>query len=487
MNTELLSVAQMSAADAAAISTRISGETLMEAAGAAVAEAIIDRWSARAVTVLCGPGYNGGDGFVVARLLAKRGWGVRLVLHGDKQNLSGDAAIMALRWEGAINALDENALDGAGLVVDGLFGAGLARPLDGLLKHTVKSINSRGLDCVAIDIPSGIHGDSGEIWGAAAQSTLTVTFFRRKPGHLLLPGRVMCGEIIVADIGIPESVLDHIAPSLNANDPALWAAVYPRPSLAGHKYGRGHAVVVGGGVETTGAARLAARAALRAGAGLVTLACPPGALMVYAQAMEAVMTKPIADADEFDALLADDRKNAVLIGPGNGVGETTRKRVRASLEAQKACVLDADAITSFKDKREELFNAISSPCILTPHEGEFSRIFSHNGNKLSRTRAAAAESGAVVLLKGADTVIAAPDGRVVINHNAPPTLATAGSGDVLAGIAVALLAQGMDPFDAACAAAWMHGDAAARFGPGLIAEDICEMLPATISDLMKSE
>ena len=483
MTTELLTVTEMAAADRAAIAGGVSGERLMEAAGKAVAEAIRERWTARPVSVLCGPGNNGGDGFVAARQLADAGWSVRLTLLGKQDALKGDAAIMAARWDGAIEPLGVSYLDGAELMVDGLFGAGLGRPIEGVARQVIEAID---VDCVAIDTPSGVHGDSGAIWGAAAPAKLTVTFFRRKPGHLLLPGRGLCGETLVADIGIPEAVLDEIAPRCHANGPALWGAAHPRPGPADHKYSRGHAVVVGGGIETTGAARLAARAALRAGAGLVTLACPPGALMVYAQALEAVMTRAIAEPHGFDDLLEDERRNALLIGPGNGVGETTRKRVLAGLAANKACVLDADALTSFENQPSELFKAISSPCILTPHEGEFARLFDFQGDKPSRARAAAAESGAVVLLKGADTVIAAPDGRLAINHNAPPELATAGSGDVLAGIAVALLAQGMSAFDAACAAAWLHGDAAARFGPGLIAEDICETLPATLAALEKA-
>ena len=483
MRSELLTVAQMAAADGAAIAGGVSGETLMEAAGTAVAKAIEERWSPLTATVLCGPGNNGGDGFVVARLLVDAGWPVRLALLGERDRLAGDAAIMAARWNGPVEPLDIKLLDGAGLVVDGLFGAGLGRPIDGAAREVIETIAAQGLDCVAIDMPSGVHGDSGEIWGAAAPARLTVTFFRRKPGHLLLPGRALCGETLVADIGIPEAVLDPMVVNHHANGPALWGAAFPWPDPASHKFSRGHAVVVGGGVETTGAARLAARAALRAGAGLVTLACPPDALIVYAKALEAVMTRVVEEPDGFADLLTDERKNAVLVGPGNGVGETTRNRTLESLAANKACVLDADALTSFENKPSDLFKAISSPCVLTPHEGEFARLFTHRGDKPRRARAAAAESGAVVLLKGADTVIAAPDGRIAINDNAPPELATAGSGDVLAGIAVALLAQGMTAYDAACAAAWLHGAAAAGFGPGLIAEDICETLPGALTAL----
>ncbi|MFP6745805.1 MAG: NAD(P)H-hydrate dehydratase, partial [Alphaproteobacteria bacterium] len=306
---------------------------------------------------------------------------------------------------------------------------------------------------------------------------------RRKPGHLLMPGRALCGETVVADIGIPDDVLDSIAPRQFANRPVLWGGRYPWPSPDGHKYSRGHGVVVGGGIDATGAARLAARAALRAGAGLVTVASPPSALMIYANALEAVMVRAVADDDALAAMLSDQRKNAVLVGPGNGVTEKTKRHALAALAAGRACVLDADALTVFQDDPAELFSTLSPDTVLTPHEGEFSRLFSVEGHKLERTRTAAAAARAVVLLKGGDTVIAAPDGRAVINDNAPPDLATAGAGDVLAGLVLGLLAQGMSGFDAACAAAWLHGDAASRFGPGLIAEDLCETLPASLAAL----
>ena len=486
MTAELLTVEQMYAADKAAMAGGVSGERLMENAGAALARAIRERWSPCPVAILCGPGNNGGDGFVAARHLATAGWPVRLALLGDAGRLKGDAALMAGRWEGGVEALGEALLDGAALAVDALFGAGLGRPIDGAARAVIEAVAARRMDCIAVDVPSGVHGDTGAVLGPAATARLTVTFFRRKPGHLLMPGRALCGETVVADIGIPDAVLGDIGPTLFANGPTLWRARYPWPDAAHHKYSRGHAVVVGGGAETTGAARLAARCALRAGAGLVTIASPPEALATYAATLEAVMTRAVADDGAFEALLADPRKNAVLAGPGNGVSETTRRRVRAALAAGKACVLDADALTVFEDAPSQLFTAISSPCLLTPHEGEFARLFDIQGDKVARSRAAAAESGAAVLLKGADTVIAAPDGRAAINCNAPPGLATAGSGDVLAGIALALLAQGMSPYDAGCAAAWLHGDAAARFGPGLIAEDLCETLPAVLAGLERA-
>ncbi|WP_431858927.1 NAD(P)H-hydrate dehydratase [Azospirillum sp.] len=470
----------MQRADALAISGGVPGPVLMENAGAAVARAIRARWSPRPVAVACGPGNNGGDGFVVARLLAEAGWPVRLGLLGERAALKGDAAQAAQRWTGAVEPLGPQLLDGAPLVVDALFGAGLARPLEGVARAVVETM--AGLTVVAVDVPSGVHGDTGAVLGAAPAAALTVTFFRCKPGHWLLPGRTLCGETVLADIGIPETVLDAIAPRCRENGPALWGARYPWPRVDSHKYARGHAVVMGGG-RMTGAGRLAARGALRAGAGLVTVACPPEAFAIYAAGSPSLIVEPVADDAAFAALLADARKNAVLLGPGAGVGVHTRARVLAALDAGKACVLDADALTSFAGAPGDLLDRLSGRCVLTPHEGEFARLFGQAGDKLTRARAAAARCGAVLLLKGADTVIAAPDGRAAINANAPPELATAGAGDVLAGLILGLLAQGMDGFDAACAGAWLHGEAAARIGPGLIAEDLPDALPAVLRRL----
>lgn len=484
--TALLTCAEMARADAAAVASGIASDRLMENAGAGVAATIRARFPVQPTLVLCGPGNNGGDGFVAARHLAEAGWPVRVALLGAKDRLSGDAALNAGRWTGAVEALAAAALDGAALIVDGLFGAGLTRPLEGAALGVVQDINRRGMACVAIDVPSGVQGDTGAVLGgeagAAPRCLLTVTFFRLKPGHLLLPGRALCGEPVVIDIGIPPAVLADIAPSCHANAPSLWGPAFPWPRLDGHKYSRGHAVVVGG-ARVTGAARLASRAALRAGAGLVTVASAPEAIPLYAADRASILTAPLADSAAFSALLADERKNAVLIGPGSGVEMTTRMRVAAALAARKRCVLDADAITVFADDPDGLFRAIRGPCLLTPHEGEFARVFAAAGDKLSRARAAAKKSNAVVLLKGADTVIASPDGRAIINHNAPPDLATAGAGDVLAGFATGLLAQGMAPFEAAAAAAWLHGEAAASFGPGLIAEDLPDMLPGVLRRL----
>ena len=474
----LLTPAEMAEADRAAIVAGVSAIELMEKAGRAVAAAITGRWSPRPVAVLCGPGNNGGDGFVAARRLAAEGWPVRLGLLGEIGRLTGEAAHHAMRWRGKVEPLTPQLLDGSELAIDAIFGAGLSRPVEGAALSAIEALAARRLATVAVDVPSGLDGATGEVRGAAAPATLTVTFFRKKPGHLLLPGRMLCGDTLVADIGIPASVLEQIAPKTCENAPTLWLDTYPWPRLDTHKYRRGHALVAGGEVMT-GAARLAARAAARIGAGLVTVAAPAAAWPVYAAALAGVIVRP----DEFVTLLADERRNAILLGPGGGTGDAMRYNVLAALATRRALVLDADALTVFAARREALFAAIAGPCVMTPHEGEFARLFDVAGDKLTRARTAAALSRAVVLLKGGDTVIAAPDGRAVVNANAPPDLATAGSGDVLAGLVVGLLAQGLDPFRAAAAACWIHGDAAAGFGPGLVAEDIIDSVPAALRRL----
>ena len=484
-NHALLSPPEMGEADRLTIAAGIPGIDLMENAGRAVADAVSRRWARRPVAALCGPGNNGGDGFVAARILAERGWPVRLALLGDRATLTGDAAIAAARWPGPAEPLGPTNLDGAALVIDALFGAGLARPIEGIAASVITALGGRKLPIVAVDVPSGVDGGSGAVRGVAPCATLTVTFFRRKPGHLLLPGRERCGETLVAPIGIPAAVLDKIEPSAAANHPDWWLPLFPRPQPEGHKYTRGHALIAGG-AAMTGAARLAARAAARLGAGLVTVAAPEPAFAIYAAALAGIIVQPIADGDPFRQLLRDARRNAVLVGPGAGVIPETRDKALAALAAGKRTVLDADGLTVFADDPPALFAAIRSDCVLTPHEGEFARLFDASGSKLDRARHAARASGAVVLLKGNDTVVAAPDGRAAINEGAPPELATAGSGDVLAGMVLALLAQGMPAFTAAAAAVWLHADAARRFGPGLVAEDLVEGLPAVLAGLKGS-
>ena len=487
---ELLTADEMSRADRLAIASGIPGLTLMENAGRAVAdEAARMADKDTRIAVLCGPGNNGGDGFVAARLLQKRGYPVTVALLGSRDALRGDAAHMAAAWNGPIAPMTAATADSAGLVIDALFGAGLSRPLDGVAADVSARLAATGQPVLAVDVPSGVDGSTGEIYGAAFQAHRTVTFFRRKPGHVLLPGRLRCGVTHLAEIGIDASVLSSIGVRTFANAPELWIKHLPIPRLDGHKYARGHAVVVSGPAWRTGAARLSARGALRIGAGLATIASGTDALPINAAHLTAIMLREINDADALAAMLSDRRFNAVLIGPAAGVDDQTRKRTLAVLGSGASTVLDADALSVFADSRDTLVSAIRAnerPVVFTPHDGEFARLFPDLVDlpKLERVRRAAAMTGAIVILKGADTVIAAPDGRAAINENAPPTLATAGSGDVLAGFVTGLLAQHMPAFEAACAAVWLHGASAAAFGPGLIAEDLPEMLPAVLADLM---
>jgi hydroxyethylthiazole kinase-like uncharacterized protein yjeF len=485
---ELLTTSEMAEADRLAIAGGVPGLALMERAGRAVADAVAARHPVGArVAVVAGPGNNGGDGFVVARVLAERGYPARVLLVGDPAALKGDAAKAAAGWRGTTEAATPQALAGADVIVDALFGAGLDRPVTGLARVMIETMNGAGVPVVAVDLPSGINGSTGAQMGVAVQATESITFFRRKPGHLLLPGRLHCGRVRVVDIGIPATVLDRVRPVTFANGPSLWETVFPIPDIDGHKYARGHAVVGSGGISQTGAARLAARGALRAGAGLVTIASPQAALAVNAAANLAIMVRPVDTPAQLAAMLEDRRLNAVVLGPGGGVGLPMREKVLAALAGPRGVVLDADALTSFADNRQALFFALGKRAgqatILTPHEGEFTRLFgglddeAKLTSKLERARAAAEACGAVVLLKGPDTVVAAPDGRAAIADNAPPWLATAGAGDVLAGMIAGLLAQGMPGFEAACAAVWLHGEAAAEFGPGLIAEDLPDGLP----------
>ena len=494
---ELLTVAETRLADAAAIAAGTSGSALMRRAAAAVAEraAALAGEGARArsrVLVLCGPGNNGGDGFVAAGHLAARGLDVTVALLGDRAALNGDAAEAAAGSPGSIIEAGTAEPERADLVVDALFGAGLSRPLAGAALDLVRRVNASGRAVLAVDVPSGLDGDTGGVRGEAVRATETVTFARRKPGHLLLPGRILCGPVHVADIGLDAAVAG-LGPRTFANEPPLWRRLFPVPDEAGHKYGRGHALVLSGPATRTGAARLAARAALRIGAGLVTVAAPPDALPECAAQLTAIMLRPRADVAALDTLLTDARYNALVAGPG--LGAEAEALTGAALAAGRAIVLDADALTAFAGRARALGERVrdsGSRAVLTPHAGEFGRLFEGEAavlepeSKVERARQAAGLTGAVVVLKGADTVVAAPDGRAAINAHASPYLGTAGTGDVLAGLIGGLLAQGMPPFEAACAAVWLHGDAGRDVGPGLIAEDLPERLPSALRRLLAS-
>ena len=501
LKPELLTVAEMAQADRLAIAAGTTGVALMRQAGEAVARAAmacVEGTPARRFLVLCGPGNNGGDGYVAAAALRDAGHDVAVASLVTAGHLDGDAAEAARIWGGPVGTLPGADLDRAEAVIDALFGAGLSRPLAGDAAVMVRRLNASGKPVIAVDVPSGVEGDTGAVREVAVEATRTVTFFRLKPGHLLQPGHSLCGSITLADIGIPEAVLAEIRPTHFLDTPDLWRARYPVPGPQGHKYSRGHALVVSGAMPTTGAARLAARGALRIGAGLVTVASPPDAVAAHAARLDAVMLRPFEGLAGLEEVLSDPRRNAVVLGPGLGVGEATRHMVEAALrpaaeDRRRSIVLDADALTSFAGAAARLGALVAGArgaVVATPHDGEFTRLFEGQGgaftdpNKISRARAGAALLGAVLILKGDDTVVAEPGGRVAIAAADAPYLATAGSGDVLSGFVGGLMAQGLDGFDAACAAVYLHAAAARRFGPGLISEDLPETLPAVLRDLL---
>ncbi|MEZ5870946.1 MAG: NAD(P)H-hydrate dehydratase [Nitratireductor sp.] len=489
---ELLTPQEMARADALAIHCGITGIELMENAGRAVFDVASHLVvPGRNVMVLCGTGNNGGDGFIAARLLHESGFKVIAAIAGNEASIKGDAAIAfrRMRESGVVPVdADEVEPERAALIIDALLGAGIDRPVTGRLAALISRVNGSGVRIVAVDLPSGINGANGAVMGIAVQAHHTVTFFRRKPGHLLYPGRHYCGEITLAQIGIPASVLSGLAPKVFANDRRIWGKSFPLPQAMGHKYDRGHALVLSGPQYRTGAARLAAQAALRIGAGLVTLASPVCAMAENAAHLTEIMLREMSNDESLRALLSDQRFRAALAGPGGGADASMRGKVAVMLEAGRSAVLDADALTAFAEEPETLFGLIAASegdVVMTPHAGEFARLFGNQGSdRLAAAREAAARSSATIILKGGDTVIAAPDGRTTINENAPPWLATAGSGDVLAGLACGLLAQGMTGFEAACCAVWIHGAAAAEFGPGLIAGDIEKGVPAVMQALL---
>jgi len=461
--TELLTPAEMARADQAALAAGIATETLMEAAGRAVARAIRARFRPGRTLVLAGPGNNCGDGYVAARYLEQAGWPVSVAALAPP-NPGSAAAAASARWRGPMVPFTEAEAARAGLVVDALFGAGVTRPL---APEVTKVLRAAAAPIVAVDVASGLDGATGQMLGYAPQAALTVSFFRLKPGHLLLPGRALCGETVLADIGLPEAVLEDIAPRCWRNHPALWSL--PSLDLSAHKYTRGHLTILAG-AAMPGAARLAALAARRLGAGLVTLHAET--LELAAMLRAAAPGQLVSDAT-LDALLSDARRKVWVAGPGLLPHEATRVAIRSIIDSGKTLVADAGALTAAADHPELLRGA----AVITPHAGEFTRLFGAPGvDRLGAGRAAAARLGTVVVLKGPDSIIAAPDGRVIINDNAPPSLASAGTGDILAGAIAALLAQGMAPFEAAAAGVWLHGAGAANAPAGLIAEDLPALL-----------
>ena len=460
MAHELLTPAEMTAADAAAARAGVPGAVLMQAAGRAVARAA-QRFGPCRTLVLCGPGNNGGDGSVAARLLAQQGWPIRVAaLHPPRAG--SDAQKAGARWHGPMVLFNPAETARAELVIDAVFGAGLSATIPDEVADTLATAQR----VLAVDVPSGLDGATGQPRGRVRAVDATVTFFRLKPGHMLLPGRSMCGDVVLADIGLPASVLQAIAPRAWRNGPTLWRV--PLPGALDHKYTRGHVTVLGG-ASMTGAARLSAAAARRGGAGMVSIAAT-GRADVYRTGEPGLV---ISDAS-LPELLQDQRRIVWVCGPGLGQ-DTARTALPMLLGAGRRVVADADALGAFAGQPD----ALAGCAVLTPHEGEFEKLFGPVGpDRIAASRAAARRVGAVVLLKGADTVIAAPDGRVAVNSDAPPWLATAGAGDVLAGLVAALLAQGMDDWHAACAAAWLHGRAAVLAGRGMVAEDLLPHIAA---------
>lgn len=481
MSAEIITVAEMRTIDAASAAAGLPTRTLMENAGRAVAEAVMRRFSPRPTAVLCGPGANGGDGWVAARALHEKGWPVWVETIAPQQELRDDAAEAAAAYKGEVRTSEPSG-QRAELYIDALFGAGLSRPLDGEALRLANLLAPMPERVVAVDVPSGLDGDSGEPLGDVSfRAALTVTFIRKKPAHVLMPGRAWCGEVVVADIGAPESVITAQKLKLWENDASLWTL--PWPDAEAHKHTRGHVICASGGRARTGAARLSARGALRAGAGLVTVLSPPDALDENAAQLTAIMVREATDEGTYAE--AARTAQCFVAGPGFGTSDAHYKSLLAAIDTtpRAPLVLDADALTLLSP----ITHGFTEHDVMTPHVGEFRRAFpgiwSNTPNRIDAARAAAAYARCVVLLKGPDTVIASPDGRAIINTSGTPFLATAGAGDVLAGMIAGLIAQGMASFEAAAAAAWLHGKVAEALGPGLVAEDLSENLPAILNEL----
>ena len=502
--TALLSIQQMYAADRAAMAGGTPGTALMDAAGAAVARAIRLRWRPRPTVILCGPGNNGGDGFVAASYLKQAGWPVIVSLFGLPEGLPPDARAAYDDWcrlcleAGVGNAtvsFEPSCLSNAGLIVDALFGAGLQRPLGGVAADVVEAAVSQvaqtGIPVVAVDMPSGMNGNTGQVDGAVLPADVTVTFFRGKTGHHLHPGAALCGTLVVADIGIPATVLHEITPTVAVNDPVLWREALPVPQPDGHKYDRGHVLVLAGAMP--GAAVLAARAAARAGAGIVTLGQFLPAKVESSSAFQvaipaSLITANFSSVEQLLQFCRDRKVQTIVLGPGFGRNADSARIIAEILQDQPNCILDADGISAFAGLPYGLDRMIGPETVLTPHAGEFSRIIpvdpdSAEPGKLARTVAAAARFRATIVHKGADTIVASADGQAIINANGPAYLASAGTGDVLAGLIGGLRAQGMAAFAAAAAAVWLHADAAHRVGAGLIADDLPDAIPESFQSL----
>ena len=491
MTQYILSNKEMAKADLLTIESGISSLDLMFNAGKKVFDNLPIQKGKKALFI-CGPGNNGGDGYVAADLLLKKGMEIDIYCPISKARESNDNLYYKQKLNNSLFVSKIKNITNYCYVVDALFGTGLSRTMSNDLISLVNNINQSKLDVYSVDIPSGINGDTSAVLGGAFNASKTITFFNKKKCHYLYPGKKHCGKIIVEDIGINTDVFEKIMPNIKKNDPSLWIKSFPFPVSSDHKYSRGMLVINTGPQFQTGAARLAGRSAMRVGAGAVTMVCDEETAKILEPQISVELLSVIKEKNDIQKLLKDKRVSCALIGPGNGVNDETKARTLMALAFVDHCVIDADAITCFETNPEELFIDTYTHTILTPHEGEFKRLF---GDKLSiiedkvlRCLEASKKAGSIVLLKGADTVIASPDGQVVINSSEEPYLATAGSGDVLAGIIASLVGEKkMRAFDAACAGAWIHSRLGELIGPGLIAEDLVDKIPYVIKELTKYE
>lgn len=469
MINQLLTVENVKALEQVAITAGISEDILMERAAESVRKTIFKKFSPTTTVVFCGPGKNGKDGKRVAQLLQERDWPVKMV---ELENLPPFEII-------------EQYLDDAWLIIDAIFGTGLNRPLEGDVLTLVTMINAARGSVLSIDIPTGIETDSGACFPEAIRARYTVSFFGPRLGHYLYPGREYRGSLKIDSLGVPDVWMPPVTTHLN--DPIAWVKSVKDPGPCDHKYSRGACLVVATGCMP-GAVRLATLAARRAGAGLLRVICKREEYPIYAATAWGEIITPVGSAEEFFEWIDHKNFKSLLWGVGTQASDFAREQALSILLTKKPCVLDGGALSSFADKTAELRDHLHENVVLTPHEGEFHRIFPHLAfltNKAEKTLKAAVETGAVIVLKGNDTVIAAPHGQIIVNWNAPTTLATAGSGDVLAGMITSLLAQGVPPCQAASAAVWMHGEAANRKGPGLIAEDLPDEIPGVLGELRK--
>lgn len=482
----LLTAKDIYAADQAAAQRGTTPFALMERAGQSLTHALLQRYPRSKVLVICGPGNNGGDGFVVARLLAERGWQVTVSTENGSAPSKGPAAKQAQRWTKplvAFESLTTAVLQQYDLLIDAGFGVGLSRPLTAAWQDCIIRLRESQRPIIAIDLPTGL-ADDGRCWvEPPVQAQLTLTLFRKKLAHVLAPGRHYCGEVLVCDLGLDASYLPQ-PPVFYENGPGLWSLYWQqtRPQATTHKYQRGH-VLVFGGPQLPGAACLAALAAARSGAGMVTLLTDKQTWPVYAAQMRAIMVRCLEPAHGLEPWLADPKNNTWVLGPGAISVAELSTYIKQLLAAKKPCVLDAEALSVMASQWPEFQSELGPHCVLTPHEGEFWRLFPHLAQdtiqtRLQRVQQAARESQATIVLKGAETLIAAPDGRVIINHVASPYLATAGSGDVLSGIIATFLAQDVPALIAAAMAVWLHGRAGEIAGVGLMADDLPQALVA---------